>query len=233
MVRPLVSLAVVSALVFASSGCETDAASTMRKVMGGQVVKTPSMDNFPKADYEIARRVDDMGNRLIQQNAPVAIEPFFHTIGVPESVLFHRGPNDLFISEGLVKLCKTDAELAALMCSEMGQMIAEKKAVRRVGAERSTIPEVALPGGMPVMTGGGTPYDATRQAELAYQDKLPRAAPTIDPVDSARQARQLLGTAGFDPATLDQIQPLLKQSDRGVLIRKQMSGSAPAPTWNQ
>jgi predicted Zn-dependent protease len=224
---------VVIPAVFAAAGCETDGNSAVRKYMASQVVKTPSMDNFPKADYELARRVDEMGNRLIQLNAPIAVEPFFHTIGVPESVLFHRGPNDLFISEGLVKLCKTDAELAAVMCSELGQMVAEKKAVRRVGADRSTIPEIALPGGTPVMTGGGTPYDAARQAELAYQDKVPRAAPTIDPVDASKQARQLMSTAGFDPVALDQVQPLLKQSDRGAIIRKQMSGSAPAPKWEQ
>jgi predicted Zn-dependent protease len=139
----------------------------------------------------------------------------------------------LFISEGLVNLCKSDAELAAVLSSELGQMVAEKKAGRRAGADRDSFPEVALPSGSQVMTGGGTPVDAGRQAELAYQERRPRAAPQIDPVDAARQARMILSTAGFDPTTLDQVQPLLKQSDRGANLRKQMSGSAPPPKWDQ
>ena len=37
--------------------------------------------------------------------------------------------------------------------------------------------------------------------------------------------------AGYDPVDLDHVAPLLKQSDRGLAIKKQMSGSAQAPRW--
>jgi hypothetical protein len=39
--------------------------------------------------------------------------------------------------------------------------------------------------------------------------------------------------AGYDPAELDRVAPLLKQSDRGAILRKQLSGSAPAPKWDR
>ena len=131
----------------------------------------------------------------------------------------------MFISEGLVKLCKTDDELAAVICSELGQMVAEKKAVRRAGAERDSFPAESLPSG---------PDDTGRAAEIAYQERRQKSvASAADPLDAAKQARLLLSTAGFDPALLDRVQPLLKQSDRGAILRKQMSGSAPAPTWQE
>jgi hypothetical protein len=231
MCRSCIGIAVVIIASLASIGCETDGNWTVNKLLGWDDPKTPPMPKVPPANIEIAQRVENMGHRIIAQNAFIGIEPLFTTIGVPESVLFHRGPEQLFISEGLVGLCKSDAELAAILCSELGQMIAEKKAVRKTVADRDSFPDASLPNGGPPMTGGGTPVDAGRQAELAFNERRPKPAPTIDPVDAAKQARLILSTAGFDPATLDQIQPLLKQSDRGTILRQQMSGSAPAPTW--
>lgn len=232
MVRPLAWLAIIVTAALASTGCESDSVATARKFLGWDDPNIPNMANYPKPDIAVAARVDEVGQRIIEINTFTGIEPFFTTIGVPESVLFHRGPNNLFISEGLVKLCKTDAELAAVLCSELGQMVAEKKAAKRYGIDRDSIPDVALPGSGSVMSGGGTPFDAARQAELGYMQRQPRATPTVDPVDAARQARQLLTGAGFDGAVLDQVQPLLKQSERGMKIQKQMSGSAPPPAWN-
>lgn len=231
MRQPRRGVAIVLAALFAAAGCASDGEWSVRKMLGMNDPLAPSMDNFPKPDLAIAKRVDDVGNKILHLNTFLSIEPLFHTIGVPENVLFHRGPQELFISEGLVKQCKTEDELAAVLCSELGRMIVEKTAARRVAADRDTIPDAALPNCGPPMTGGGTPYDCGRQAELAMEERRQKAAPPIDPERASQKAQMLLRTAGFDPAVLDQVQPLLKQSDRGVLIRKQMSGSAPAPTW--
>ena len=57
-----------------------------------------------------------------------------------------RGTGEVFISEGLVKKCKTDAELAVVLCSELGQMMVEKRSGRAAGRDREPIPDVALPG---------------------------------------------------------------------------------------
>ena len=208
--------------VFVGAGCAADGEWSVRRALGLNDPMMPSMDKFPKPDYAVAERVDVVSKKIVVQNTFLGIDPLFHTLGVPESARFHRGPQNLFISEGLVKKCKSEDELAAVLCSELGQMVAEKRAVRSVGSDRETIPDAALPGGLPVDTG--------RQLELADQDRHPKPA-AIDPVDAAKQARQIMTAAGFDPALLDQVQPLLKQSERGLTIRKQMSGSAPAPTW--
>jgi hypothetical protein len=202
-------------------------------MLGWDDPKMPAGPKYPTANVQVAERVDNLGRRIIAQATFIGIDPLFTAVGVQESVLFHRGPDQLFISEGLANQCKTDAELAAVLCTELGQMVAEKKAATRASRERDSFPDIATPGGSQRMTGGGTPDDPGRQAALAYADRRPKSAAIADPVDAANQARMLLSSSGFDPAVLDQIQPLLKQSDRGAALRKQMSGSAPAPTWNQ
>ena len=229
----LIAIAVMILPVLASTGCQTDGGDwNVHKFLGWDDPKSPPVPKYPKATIQIAERVELLGKSIVARNTFCGIDPQFYTIGVPESVLFHRGPEELFISEGLVKLCKSDEELAAVLCSELGQMIAEKKAGKRASSDRGVFPDNSLPGGGSAMSGGGTPYDAGRQAELAYQEQRPKPAPAIDIVDAAKQSRLLLSGAGFNPAALDQVQPILKQSDRGAALRKQLSGSAPAPTWN-
>ena len=56
-------------------------------------------------------------------------------------------------------------------------------------------------------------------------------------VDDSASMRQMvsftLKNAGYNPLELDRVEPLLKQSERGEQIRKQMGGSAPAPEWKK
>jgi hypothetical protein len=202
-----------------------------KKAVGWEEVKTPRDPKLPRAQIEVAERVETLGRKIIAQNSFTGIEPMFFAVGVPESVLFHRGPDELFISEGLVKQCKTEAELAAVLCSELGQMVAEKRAVRRVGADRDAISDTSLPGGASVS--GGNQYDPVRAAELGYRDKQPKPPPPIAPADAAKASADLMKGSGYDPAVLEQIQPLLKQSDRGAALRKQMSRPGTAPQWEQ
>lgn len=152
---------------------------------------------------------------------------------VPEPVLFHLGTQDLRISRSLVKQCKTESELAAVLCTELGLMMAEKRGVRRVGGDRDTIPDSALPGGSNV--GGGIPADPAREAEIAYHERRhPRSAGRADPDNPDKMSRDLLKGAGFDPAEFDRVAPLVRQSKRSSgALQKQMSKSAEPPKWDQ
>jgi len=229
MTRPALGLAAVACASLAA-GCANDGEWSVRRMLGWED-SPPRYSKAPKADLATAERVETLGRRIVVQNTFTGIEPLFHTVGVPESVLFHRGSDELFISEGLVKQCKTEAELAAVICSELGQMVAEKSSARRVGSDRDSFPEVGVPTGSGLA--GGTPTDPARAAERAMLEKRAKATAASETADAAKLARDLLRGAGFDPAELDRVAPLLKQSDRGAAIRKQMSGSAPAPTWNR
>ena len=209
-----------------ATGCTTGGAWNVEKLLGWDDPKATPQPKFAPASLQTAQRVEELGRRIIAQNTFTGIEPIFHTIGVPESVLFHRGTAELYVSEGLVTRCKTDGELAAVLCAELGQMMGEKRFARNVGRDKEPIPDIALPGGG---TGG---FDGTRAAELAAQKTMPRTAP-VDSPDAAKLAKDLLRGAGFEPGELDRAEPLLKQSDRTGPLRKQMAGSAPAPTWEK
>jgi hypothetical protein len=215
------------------AGCATEGQSSLRRALGWDEPKVPKLPrglDLP-AHLENSSRVEELGRKIIAQNTFTGIDPLFMCPGIPETALFHRGAEELVISEGLVKRCKTEAELAAVLCSELGQMVAEKRAARRVGADRDTFPDTGLPGG--VSTAGGTADDPARAAELAFRERRqPRTTTTVEPVDAAKLARDLMKGAGFDPAELDRVAPLLKQSDRGAALKKQLGGPAPAPKWD-
>jgi hypothetical protein len=184
---------------------------------------------MPKADLALAERVETIGRKIIAQNTFTGIEPLFHTVGVPEAVLFHRGAEELIISEGLVKQCRNDSELAAVLSSELAQMMNEKKTARRVGADRDSFPDVGVPTGSGLA--GGSPIDPAREAERAFLEKQRRQSTNRETPDPGAVAGDLMRGAGYDPADNDRMANVVKQSDRGLAIKKQMSGSAAPPRW--
>jgi len=188
--------------------------------------KAPREPKVSEASVETARRVDELSKRIVEQNTFTGLEPIIRVVGVPEAVLFHRGPTELFISEGLVKKCKTEAELAAVLCTELGKMMSQKRAVIVLGRNVDPIPDVALPG-----LGG----DATqvRQAELALQKRREDQKRAAEQSDEVQLAKDLLKGAGFNPSEFDRVQGMVKQSDRGESIKKQMAGPGAAPSWNR
>ena len=233
-------LAVVAGVALSlSTGCAHDGEWSVRKALGLEEAQArgampagataKDVPKLPPAALEIAERVETVGRKIITQNTFTGIEPLFMTVNVKESVLFHRGTEQLFISQGLVEKCKSDAELAAVLCAELGQMVAEKRAAKAVGRDVDPIPDATTGGN--ALFPGGTAFDAGRQADLAFHErKYPKTAAGSDP---AKTARELLTGAGYSPAELDRVEPLLKQSDRGEKLRKQMGGSAPLPEWKK
>jgi hypothetical protein len=232
--KRLVVLTAGAALLL-STGCTHDGVSSLRKSLGGDPPgrglapggKEPV--TIPKASVEVAQRVEFVGRKLLAQNTFSGLEADsvqFMVLGVKEIVLFHRGAELLFVSEGIVEKCQTDAELAAVLCAEMGKMVAERRAARAVRRDADPIPEVG-PAGGPLFP-GGTATDAGRQANAAVPGQKPGAAP-----DPAAAARELLQGAGYSPAELDRVEALLKPSERGEKIRTQMGGSAPPPSWEK
>ncbi len=219
------------AAILLSMGCLRDGEWSIRKTLGWD--ENPNnfdMKKMPPASLAVAERVENLGRKILAQNTFTGIDPLFFTIGAKESMLFHRGTEQLYISEGLVEKCKTDAELAAVLCSELGQMVAETRAAKNAGRHIDPIPDASH--GAPLFPGGNA-FDAGRQADLAYHEKRYPRGNASEIVDSIKTTRELLKGAGFDPAEYERVEPLLKQSTRGEQLRKQMGGSAPAPNWQK
>jgi hypothetical protein len=237
-----ITAALAGAALLSSLGCMHDEAYSFRKALGweddapgrnGVRVKTPSPKDLPQADQAVAERVELVGRKILAQATFTGIEPLFFTIGhIPDNVLFHNGTETLYISEALVKKCQSDAELAAVLCSELGQMVSEKRNAKAVGRDVDPIRDPSF-GANPVFP-GGTTVDAGRQAELAFHEqKHPRGGAHPDLADAAKVAKELLTGAGYSPAELDRVEPLIKQSDRGEALKKQMARPAPAPEWKK
>jgi hypothetical protein len=195
------------------TGCVHHGSWSVEKMLGWQ----PGEPRAPKvspASLETAERVESLGRRIITQNTFPGIDPLFHTLGVKDPVLFHRGAGSLFISEGLAARCKTEAELVAVLCSELGKMKAEQRSAERVGRDKDAIPEVG-PGAAPA------------------EKKPSQPSPNTEAADARKFARDLMTGAGFDPADLDRVEPLLRDAEKHDGLRKQMAGSAVAPEWRK
>src|SRR5262245_33102810 len=142
------SLALVAGL-FGFGGCEHLSAFDPKSALTGgtewyalgKKVQTPEPEKVSPASLQTAERVETLGRRIIVQNTFTGLDPLFHTVGIKDPVLFHRGTAELFISEGLANRCKTDAELAAVLCSELGRMQADRRSAQRVGRDKEPIPE--------------------------------------------------------------------------------------------
>jgi hypothetical protein len=182
-----------------------------------RVIKPPITKKQQVAQQQTAERVVALGRRVIDQNTFTGLEPVFHLVGVKDPLLFHRGTEELFISDGLVAKCRSDDELAAVLCTELGRMIAEKRAERALGKDIDPIAakgeRADIPGAEPV----GTPLTAGTRP--------------VTPADPTALADELMRGAGFDPVHLGRIEPILKNANRTDGIRKQMVGNAPAPVW--
>jgi len=206
------------------TGCAHEGAWSIEKILGWDEESGWKQGKVSAATPRIAEKVDDLGRKIIARNSFTGLDPFFNTIGVPENVLFHNGPDKLYVSEGLVIACRNEAEMAAVLCSELGKMIAEQRQARALGREKDPQPVVRVaPNGL-------------QSGEVASQ---PSTIPSVGPAgqdaatthDPVALAKDLLQGAGFDPSELDRIAPLLKSTPRGEALRKQMAGSAPTPTW--
>lgn len=183
----------------------------------------------PNASLEVAARVDTVGRQLMSANPKLGLQPLFITIGAPQLEIFHRGTNELIITEGLVKQCASDAQLAAVLSLELGKMVTEREAL--AGAQ-ARAPEPPPP--MDVRIGNDNagffgPADQLHRAELARLDgerRQRRAAAT--PLDPQALAKRYLTQAGYPATELDAAAPLLKEANENRAFARQMLTTPPA-----
>jgi hypothetical protein len=189
--------------------------------------------SYTPASVESAARVDRLGRQILAANPQVGVKPLFVTIGAPQPELFHRGTAELAVTEGLVRQCATDGQLAALLCVELGKMVAEREALSAPQArkpDRQPPPDLRI-GGSDGMFGAP---DMTHQAELSRYDPPRRrdAAPPTPP-DPQQLAKIYLNKAGFQAFELDQAAPLLGAAQSSSSLEKQLTQPGPARPWTR
>jgi hypothetical protein len=206
-------------LLFTSTiGCFGPFADDARR-KAHKKIATPEL---AAASTEAAVRVDRLGRKLLAAS-PFLLEgePTLQTVGLPEPELFHRDSTGLFITEGAVKLCQNDDELAALLAHELGHMAAE---ARR--AERMKLPDSIPASALPRSVDGSTTPDAGRVIDLADLEmhyRRPAEKRLWASTDPAKIARDCLQDAGYDPKLLKSIEPILRQTRRHDQLARQFN----------
>jgi hypothetical protein len=192
------------------------------------------------ATEEAAKRVIVVGQRVVLANPQMGLRPVFCTMGTPDPEIFHRGTGGLdgcqvMISEGLIRRCPTDGQLAAVLCYELGRIVAEREAQAspelRQGKTRLD-PEAPI--GNDAWEPFGTP-DGTRMMEQAKLEKQRRKplAPLVPEV----LAHQYLTRAGYADTDLEVTASLRHEAESNCTVEKHWGAAigkpaviAPPPT---
>ncbi len=190
----------------------------------GQAAKTPTC---PASSIAEAARFDSMGRRILAANpqmvSQIGARPQFRTIGSPQLEILHQDTSAVIATEGLVKGCKTDGQLAAVICQELGKMLSEREAFAG--------PQVHRPQSEPPMelrvgnddAGSFGPADQLHRAELAkYDEERRRKAASYGPPDAQALASTYLTKAGYPVTELDAVAPLLRAAAENNTFTKQL-----------
>lgn len=186
----------------------------------------PHVANAPPATAAAATRVALVGQKLLLANRQTGLHPAFRTAGRPEPEIFHRGQGEIFVTEGLIGQCKTDAQLAALLALELGKMLVEREALAGPDAHR--------PERLPPMQSGVGPdansafgqADGVHAYEMYKYEKEQRRPKTPPPLpDPMVLAGTYLTRAGYSPRDLDEAAPLIKSARGNVKLERQLRSS--------
>ncbi len=212
-----------------TAGCFTTDAPLMLVTANpfGTPLPTPPLAkaSFAPAPVEAAARVDTLGRKILAANPQLGVRPLFRTIGAPQPEIFHVGTSAIDLTEGLVNQCLTEAQLAAVLCHELGKMIAER--------EELAGPEVRAPERLPPIevrigndnAGSFGPPDQTHLAELARfeRERRQRALQAaLPPPNPQTLARIYLTKAGYSEGALEAVAPLLQAAAENNSFAKQL-----------
>ncbi len=228
-------------LLLLAAGCVADDAGlTLVKpnpFSNAPNVTQPTIVAHAPATEEAALRVTQVAKKVLDANKALGIQPVFTTLGVPQPEIFHRGNAlrgdlEVMITEGLVRKCETEGQLAAVLCQELGRIVSEREALAGPSprlSDREPPPFASIGN---EVGGNFGPSDGTRREELARWEKdhpRPGSKPVLAPEPDAL-ARRYLELAGYPAADFEQITPLLRAAEENNRLEKQMKTPPPQPT---
>lgn len=229
--RPMCWLALLCCGGCLPFGAESQNALVSNNPFGMQATpQAPARTNFPAGSEQISLKVDEVGKKVVAANPQLGMRPLFGTIGAPKPEIFHLDTRMVYVTEGLVKQCKNEAELAAVLSFELGRMVAEREAKAGAGARNpDRLPPIQVQVGNAGRMSG---EDGIAQVELAKFEKVhPRKGGSLPVPDAKVLARTYLEKAGFLRTDLDNVGPLLAEAERNMDFERQFKGSLPQSKW--
>ncbi|HLW66682.1 MAG TPA: hypothetical protein VKS79_15310 [Gemmataceae bacterium] len=216
----------LAAVLLGLVGCANDAGNFDH----GSPIRSEPSPITPEANLQAATRVDSLGRAILAANPGISARPLFRTIGSPELEIFHKSTADIYITQGLVDRCKTDGELAAVLCSELGKMVAEREAMLTPEERKARMLPPLDDGIRPDIAGAHTGPDQFRLRELAKFDKERNDQATVAPPSPDWLARTYLKKAGYEVGELATVKPLLDSAGKQTPLSKQMLSPAATGT---
>jgi hypothetical protein len=189
----------------------------------------------PPATQQIGARVVCVGDKILKANPQLAMRPAFCTIGTAQPEIFHQASGaafknpTVFISEGLVKQCATEGQLAAVLSLEVGKLVSEREAQVPGSlrfADRGPPPELRVGNDYSPTFGSS---DGTRYVELAKLERSrqrPEEPPPPPPKPEVL-ARIYLTQAGYARTDLDDVMPMLLRAGETPGLERQMKAAGP------
>ena len=183
----------------------------------------------------VAKRVIAVGHKIVLANPGLGLRPLFITGGMPYLEIFHKGTGGLngcqvIITEGLVNRCTTDEQLAAVLCHELGKVVAEREAAASLDVRQG---EEHLPPDVPIgndTAGTFGPADGTRMMEVAKIEKGRCKPGGKLPIPSADAlALEYLKRAGYRADNLEKARPLLREADEHYSLEKGWGNGTATP----
>jgi hypothetical protein len=217
-------------LALATAGCFSDPKTTLIQpgLYGRPVTTQTAQAPQATATKEVALRVANLGQKIVADNPQIGLRPVFSCIGAAAPTVFHQLNKDhcvIYVSEGLVKQCQTDGQLAAALCQELGKVVSERTALASAALrlpERDPPPDFRIGS---EIGGSFGPSDGTNRAELARLDEMrkKRSLPPPPPPAPEGLARAYLKRAGFSADDLQAVAPLLRAAEANTTFEKQLN----------
>jgi hypothetical protein len=217
-------LVLLCAVAFASGGCLWD--TETRQGVPIDPMRVTANKKLEQANVAACTWVFTIGQRILQANPELPMVVVFRAAGYPKPEIFHQGTTSIVVTQPLVEMCKSDAELAALLCVELGRMVAEREALAPLEARQGPEPKppiepISFPG-----TAGVANGDELRLRELArYEADQKRHAAGAHLPDPMELARRFLRRTGYPEDSLEKIKPILRAAANGGDLERQMSTS--------
>ena len=213
----------LSILLLVFTGCES--LSPFTTPADNRVVPQGAIS---PVSHVAAEKLDRVGRQILSTNPFLASAPAFGYVGTKDPELYHQNAEAVFASEGLVVKCKTDDELAALLCIELAKITAETRNLARIGL---TAPDTTLP--------GPKVEPDPEQADLGGGDKVGFASEPKKRIQSLlatnvmEMAAEFHKNAGYKPEAFQSSKALYSQSEQYSITAKQLGGTGSVPSWSR
>lgn len=180
------------------------------------------------ASHASAARLDKVGKQILSTNPFLATAPAFCFVGSKEPEMFHQNAEAVFVSEGLIQACRSEDELAGMLCVELAKITVEYRNLGRMGLAE---PDTSLPG--PKVEIDPEEADLGGGNTVGQSSEPTKRLKALPQTNVMVLAAELHKNASYKPEAFDSIKPLLLKAENSSNTAKQLSGSSTVPKWSR